>query len=899
VKGLVGTLSIVCLLLGAVNVNGNTEAQQKNDGGSYEKSPSNSEALDHQQSVNLAKEFFISIPPLNAAEALNRFAKQTGIQMLYSYEQALTRKARPVVGQYSAMDALALLLQDSGLDVSLSDKGAITISDSEKVAQHNQRERMNMNSKMIAKKTLLATFVGLFATTAAVSQAYGQDGEAATAQSAIDEIIVTANKREQSLQDTAMSVSAIDGEDIDRRGLIGMSDYLRSIPGVNQIDMGAGRNNIIVRGVSSDPEVEGRFLGQTVGIYLSDIPLSGLAFDGGSSDIKMIDIERVEVLRGPQGTLYGDGSLGGTVRNIPIAPDLEDLNGDLKFGYSATSGNGGGNSSVEAVINIPIVDNQFAVRIVGYQINNSGYVKNVAASNVGFSDAAATWGVTDLILDQNDVGNDEYTGGRIMALWKPVDQFEATLTHLSQDIEQDGFPEVQLQAGLGKFEQTRRQLGAIVGGGNERLIDDIEITNLTLDYDFGWASLLSSSSWIDESSLHVRDIGSFFGEVPLPQRREGSTEAFTEEVRITSQLDGPFQFLAGLYYQNVEKSFSSPTYYGGNPAINPFGVEKIFDQIELIDLDQKALFGEVSFSVSEQIKITAGLRSFTYDRKNNLTLLGATPVDLKKDESGSTYKFNVTYTPNDDTLLYAQWSEGFRLGKPLAPASAFLCDTNDDGVIDGTAIPVSGNTLNSDLLESFEIGSKLTMAEGRLTLNTTFYRNNWTEFPITTLLACGYSHTQNAGDARTQGVELESDWAVNENTRVYFGASYVDAELAEDAPGLGVKGDRLAGSPKYNISAGLQYEFDAGAHKGFVRGDFVYVGGFFNNLQQIGTEAGNYSQLNVKAGIDFDQFSVEIFGNNLTNSDELTWVGTVFSGADERAYRLKPRTFGLNVGYHF
>ena len=162
VNRLVGILSIVCLLLGCVSATANT-AQQQHDSGSNGNAPSNPEALNKATSATLAHEFFISIPPLNAAEALNRLAKQTGAQLLYSYEQALTRKAHPVVGQYSVMDALTQLLKGSGLEGSLSNKGAITISDSEKVAQHNQRERMNMNNKTIAKKTLLAAAVGLFA----------------------------------------------------------------------------------------------------------------------------------------------------------------------------------------------------------------------------------------------------------------------------------------------------------------------------------------------------------------------------------------------------------------------------------------------------------------------------------------------------------------------------------------------------------------------------------------------------------------------------------------------------------------------------------------------------------------------------------------------------------------
>ncbi len=393
-----------------------------------------------------------------------------------------------------------------------------------------------------------------------------------------------------------MSITALGSKEIEFRGLVGMGDYLSSVPSVSVLDQAAGKVTIVIRGLAANPQNE-LSQGPTVGVYFGEAPISGFGVDGHTADIKMVDLERVEVLRGPQGTLYGASSFGGTIRNIPIAPNLQETEGSVKVGYSNTADLGSGNSEFRGVINIPFIEDTLAVRVVAYHFNNSGFYKNVAASDPTVSAAAEATGA--IALDRGDIGSDKYTGGRISVLWQPTDKFTANLTYLKQKIEQDGWPQADLELDIGSFSQRRLQMRRPPNGEdygepefNEEFSDDIEIINATLSYDFGWASLLSSSSWLKEDSKMYREIASFFGfAIPWSQPLSYVSDAFIQEVRLASQFEGPFQFIAGIYYEDIEQSTENWGIWGGDLALNSFGdpkfLEQVFDDIR----EQKALFG--------------------------------------------------------------------------------------------------------------------------------------------------------------------------------------------------------------------------------------------------------------------------------------------------------------------
>ncbi|WP_176489082.1 TonB-dependent receptor [Rhizorhabdus dicambivorans] len=713
------------------------------------------------------------------------------------------------------------------------------------------------------------------------------------------EIIVTAQRREQRLSDVPLSVSAVTATDIARRGLVSQGDYLRSLPGVNQIEAGAANSSIIIRGVAASPQNTDRGAKATVGYYLNDIPLTGYVLRGGA-DVKLVDLERVEVIRGPQGTLFGSGSLGGTVRNIARAPNPERLEGHLRGTISQTGRAGSDNEAVEAVVNVPIIENKVALRAVGYLFENSGFVDNVAASTPAAVARANLYGIPELARNDKGVGRDRYIGGRIALLAKPTEDLKGTITYLRQDITQHGLPDAE--PAIGKFRQARLGLSDNVGGGSERLEDVLKILNATLDYSFDWGALTSSSSLVKETYLEKREIGTFFAnQPPVAQRNVADTEAFIQELRFASKFAGPFQLLTGLYYENIDRDFLNQNLFGGrtNLALSGFPSATITNNFEKNSVTQKAVFGEASLELS-QFKLTVGARHFDYDDRTITTnRVSGAVTRLSGSNSGTTYKANMSWQPKQDLLLYGQFSQGFRLGSPVAPAIA-TCDRDGNGVIDGTTISAGPRTLDPDKLESFEAGAKFTTAGGALTVNAAAYHNKWKGVPINVIVPCGANVADNAGEARTQGIEFSAEARPARGLQLSFSAAYTDAELSKDAPRInGLKGDRLPGSPRYTAFLGVGYEFELGGRKSFVRADYSWIGGFFNNLKQTGIEAGDYSIIGARIGTRFGPLGVEAFVSNLTNSAKPTWVDSTFTGPIQRLYRLRPRTIGLTGQFSF
>ena len=750
--------------------------------------------------------------------------------------------------------------------------------------------------------------VGLFATAGGVGSALGQGDEAATAQGRIDEIIVTATKRATSIQDTAMSISALSPDAIEKRGLVGLDDYLRTLPGLNMQDRGASRNSIVIRGIASDPENED----SAVGVYFGETPMIGLgeaSGAAGTADLKFVDIDRIEVLRGPQGTLYGSSSMGGVVRIIPTKPKLNELQGKLATRYSSTSGQGGENSMVQGVINIPLVEDKLAVRAVAYRYDNSGYINNIAEDTpAALASAISFGGIAD---NKTDIGSDEYKGFRISAMWQPITELGIVLTHSNQDIEQDGFPEVN--GGLsGKFEQVRLRTGP-QGSRTEFLENSIAITNLKLDYELSWGTIMSSSSWLDYDASSETD-WSHLITLPTFIGSEANTKSFIEEIRFSSNFDGDAQVLAGVYFEDYELNGSAPLAWSGDSAnevliAQTFPPSLMFNTVHtsqnyLIATRQWALFGEISYSFTDRWTAILGGRYFDYDQKDKFDGFGAFfggsfGWDRENNDSGQTYKLNISYSPNDDSLIYGQWTEGFRLGEPGRGTPSF-CDVDQDGLVDG--IGLSSDVVKPDELESYELGIKKSYLHDRVTLNAALYRINWEGMPLLLVPPCGVTFKANGGSSKSEGMEVELQAQISESIKLDMGASYNNSILTENVPGsgIGAAGDDLPGSADFNFTMGLEYNFDLSGNQSYIRADYSYVSEYHNSFDEMGTAAGDYAQVDLKAGIEIDEFSIDIFGKNLTNADEFTWVETFFGASGfNRAYRLRPRTIGLNIAYKF
>lgn len=753
---------------------------------------------------------------------------------------------------------------------------------------------MNFN-----KKFKLAVVIGSMCAGGISAQAVSAESTAPV----LEEIVVTATKRgDSNLQEIPMSISVASEELIANTGMVGMDDYLRSTPSTNFLDRGAGRNGIIIRGVTASPQTDA-----TVGVYIGETPLTGLGSaspgSGGNPDLKFVDMQRVEVLRGPQGTLYGDGSIAGTVRAIPNEPDLNIYSGEIAGNYSSTADTGGDNTMLRGVVNLPLVADTLAVRIVGYDFDNSGYFESVSGSNPDKQAWAQAFG--GVATDKDDVGGDGYTGGRISALWQATENFDVSLSFITQEIEQSGIPESFMNLG-----GTRRAPFQRLDGSDEALAIDFDVTNLEMNWDLGSFILTSSTSQAETETLQDRDIGLFFGplidpsigDMPLFLRDSGGVESFSQELRLNTNLDGPWQLLLGGFYQDVEYIAGQNLTFDGDPALDLFGGLLLFDSMLKEDLEQLSFFGEVTFDLTDQLTAVAGVRRYDYeqtsaDSADGLFNGGPSTSSLDADDSGQTYKLGLTYIPNESATYYATFAQGFRLGGPQPEVPASLCDLDGDGLIDGLGV-AAPSQIDSDELDSFEIGAKFTLAEGRATFNIAAYQIEWQGIPVARTADCGFGVTLNAGEAESMGIEAEGQWLLSDMWSLNYGASYVQSELTSDAAGLGLSGDRLPGAPEFQASLGAQADFSLAGRQMFARADIAHTGEYFNNLQEQGPNAGDFTTVNLRLGADISEhISVDVFANNLTNEQGLTWIETEIG--DGRANFIRPRTVGVQFRANF
>lgn len=863
--------------------------------------------------------YTIHLPAQNVADSLNALVKQTGAQFLFPYELAKSRPAKAVSGKYTIAEAVERLLEGSGL-VSGFETGILVISDPgnfQGSAYQNSMGIVEMNNRKKVLANTVAFFLG-----ASSGQGVLAEGSTDTSGWVLEEVVVSATRRETSKNDTAISIAVIGEEEMSVRDLSQMDDYLRTVPGISYVDTGVGRNTVVVRGLTVDPIHEASLSGPTVGVYFGDVSIGGLASGGGNPDLKMIDLQRVELLRGPQGTLFGAGSLGGTVRNIPNPPVLDEVQGSIKTGYSSTAGNGGDNTKIEGVFNLPLIEDELAVRAVIYRHDGDDYIKNIAGTqlenngpvgNYSAQEAVDEYGAGELYQDDY-IGATTHEGGRVSVLWNPNEKLSTSFHYIEQNSDQDGFPYVQLNTG--GYTQVALQVNVPeLNGEGEGLKNDLSISNLVIEYDLEWASLVSSSAWMEDESEIRYDITHYLGGSPSIQTIELSHEVFSQEFRLVSQLDGKIQYVVGAYFEEVDSLNYALTYSLGDLSKTLFGTPLISGD-PLIDIyrvpqsvEQLSFYGEVSVDLSEELTLTLGGRHFDYDRELREVGMGAFGFKDQASaigETGSIFKSNLSYRPNEDTLLYAEWAEGFRFGGANFAIPESLCDVNGDGLLDGTTAPIT-SSFDSDTSENFELGAKFSLLDRRLQVNAAAYTVDWQGIPLRVFPSklpeqdeqiCFASMTINVAEARSQGFEVETTYQLTPNLTLNAGGGYTEVELAEDVAVLNASsGDRLRGTPEYTGHIGLLLDMELLGRPFYFRSDYAYVSTFYEDIGEQGEKGGGYGELNMGVGMSFNQINIDLFGKNLTNEDSITSIGT--SAPDTRVWRLRPRTIGLNVSYQF
>jgi outer membrane receptor protein involved in Fe transport len=759
----------------------------------------------------------------------------------------------------------------------------------------------------------------------------------------LQSITVTATKRTEDIKDIPTSVSALDADQLADHHIANYDDITRAVPSVSfQAGAGPGLDNIEIRGVSSTSGAA------TVGIYVDEVSVTVKNTYDGAVEPKLFDLDRVEVLRGPQGTLYGASSMGGTIRFITKQPDVNAFSGSASTDLSYTK-HGSFNDDSNAVINVPIVPGTFALRLgadVSYQ---SGYIDNYQGYATGFGPNVATQTPTVTLNTNDSTGvllhkgvNDEHTEVFKMA-GKYVGPADLTITPallFQRTATGDGgifYPTI------GLYEQTKR-----IGEPGK---DILTVPSLTINKGFDFADLTSVTSYF-RRDFHRTTDGTYYnsnafvsfylppnnladniiGFLPSPVYYDTTTDQFSQEVRLASKdakLAGfPITWQGGLYFSNLRQTHTDDEYipgfgaqfqqiFGESPSAYlgsayP-GVTYANDLIYLahnhLQERQIAPFGEAGIDLTSQLKATLGARYVTAKTSYGFTSAGFyafglpnpyAPPDVSFEKT--TPKASLEYAVNKDVNIYTSIAKGFRLGGPTGPdpvGPGNTC-TPDYQRYNISSAPLS---YDSDSLWSYEVGTKGRYFNKHVSVNADVYAIDWSNIQQSVNLpSCGFSFTTNAGDAKIYGSELEFRWAVSSELTVSVNGGTTHTYVTRSAyPSIVAVGESLLNVPSYTVTPSLDYDFPINdLTQGFVRADFPYTGksrAYFDSSGLPNLYSPNYGVLNLNLGVTRQKLTVGIYGKNLANSKKIIQYPSVNSV--QEAFTLRPLTVGVTAAYQF
>jgi outer membrane receptor protein involved in Fe transport len=710
--------------------------------------------------------------------------------------------------------------------------GPVQESSQAPVAEGFLMRALDLRTGKLISRCALAAFVA--APGLALAQA--TQGKAPTS---IEEITVTAQKRTERLIDVPLSITAFSGQSIVDSGAVQLSDFIQTAPGVGIVDDQSGTQNIQIRGINST------FGNAPVGYYLDELPFS-LIGNTQVPDVRTYDLDRIEVLRGPQGTLYGDGSIGGTIRLLTKDPDLGGFAGNLDL-TGANVKDGGSNYAVKGMLNMPIAKDLAALRIVGSREETGGWIDNVTTGED----------------DQNERDIDNYRAKLRIA---PTDRLDVVFGwwHNEEDVTGDG---------LARDDRTTADPAATY---------DVEydLYSATVRYDFGGVNLVSASSWLDYQDDSITWIAGTFDFL-----NETGQDVFSQEVRLVSDTDSALRWSTGLYFRKTERDT-----YAALPA---------FFFTQDIDMESKAwaAFGELTWTVlDEAVDITVGGRYFEdkldYAEVVDPFLLGLIQgVDPTFDGAYNVKfdtfnpRFNVAWRPAENWTVYANVAKGFRSGQAQPAISLGLA------LLSGLSIP---SAIDPENLWSYELGVKGTFMDGRALVEAAIYHNDWKKLQVPVAVSPQVRALVNGGSAQTRGAEVGLTLMPLKGLTFNLSAAYTDAEFTDDVTGINISdGDRIPEVPKTTFASSATYRWP------LLDGmdGFVYAG-MQNNAKR--TDELNFAEpgqaitsIDLRVGLEAAHWAAYLFADNLNDEDDA--VSPYALGPQGPATRLMPRTIGLQL----
>ena len=767
-----------------------------------------------------------------------------------------------------------------------------------------------------------------------------------TAEAQLEEIIVTAAKKSQNIQDIAGSVQAISESELKKNQVVTLEDYAKLIPSMSYVNYLPGTGKVYFRGIADD---NGTFISEeSVAMYIDEQPVTQ---SGIMVDVRMVDINRLEALSGPQGSLYGSSAQSGTLRIITNKPDPSgfEANVDVTVRASAVNPRNEDSHSVSAMVNVPVSDN-FAIRVVGFTAEDGGYVDNIAGVSARFGLNKNT--DFDPSAVHEDVNSFKSEGGRIFGRWETEGGYiQAGIS--AQNNQADGY---------NYFDPTIGDLQKIAFFEEPRS-DDWTQLSLTIEHDLGWAKLISATSYFDRDIHYVNDrsvyanyFGTFcyyyngspagwskycfqpvgvaywYNDAIGHQTLDQWNSSKTQEFRLSNQADD-MDWVVGLFYQEREEGWDFHTMTEG--YANSVGFQNrmnyityyIPDRLPVAPTDTwwssydrttwetMAVFGEVTYRFDEDWELTVGGRYFDREADKSywvenpggaMTADGILPKNKRDNPGNSDFvpKVSIKYNLNEDALVYALYSEGYRPG----------------GVNRGrSSAPIYPDSYDADFLSNYEFGYKSTLLDGRFRLNLTYFTMDWEDYQIELVdpsnLPCGsesaYPAPQcgqpwqkvvaNLGDAGSDGLVMEVLALINDSTEMGFNAQWVSAKTVSPlADGSAPSGSRLPQVPEFKGNFWIEKSVPIsmlGANEAFIRGSVAYTGDSVSAVQP-GYQfiQKSFTIADMKMGIMGNDWELDLFISNLTDERaEIAvndWYFDFFFGRG-RQYTNRPREIGV------
>ena len=751
---------------------------------------------------------------------------------------------------------------------------------------------------------------GLFTHLAAAQQSH-------TDSSQLEEIVVTAEKRETTVQTTPISLTAVTGADIEDRGLTNLSDLILSVPGVSIRTSGPGMSEFEMRGVASTGGNS-----PTVGFYYDETSLTApSAANEGKIVISpsLYDLNRVEVLRGPQGTLYGSGSMGGTIKVIPNAPNPEafDASGEVVF---ADTDHGGFDHAENAMVNLPFGNGIAAVRLVGSYAYDAGWIDRIVIAPGDFPVAVGnTRGnvqAAPVAEDYHNVNDVERTTFRASALIKPVDGLSITPSFFYQKLHSGGLPYIDSDPGTDAHYQPFDVA--------EVYSDEFKLTSVNIKYTTPILELSSVTSYWTRNEPITQDTseswttGLGLTGYTAAQGGLGAASAIeynpshqtTEEFRISSVGDANPKWLIGYYYSDFHSAWDIVFPSQNGAAL--FGSNNLFSYFSPMPIYQQSLFGEVTYNITEPWAITLGARRYHYDAPVSLDQFGALTstvvTSTSEKDQGVTPKVSMSYQFTKDLMVYATAAKGFRPGGgtgPVPTSGPLSCEAQlqqeygSSGFVNG---PIS---FKSDTVWSYEVGEKLRLFENRMTVNASIYFEKWDGVQQTnSLSSCGYVYTANAGNAHVRGGELELQGIVAPDLTLSGNVGYTHAALISSTlTDAGFNpGTAIQDVPRWSSSVSAAYRHSLSDKLALTaRLDNTFTGIRTDETYSI-NELPSYDLTNVRGGLDGGRWSAVLFVNNLGDKravlNDITQAA-VNLATYNRVAVSQPRTAGVDLNYRF